>query len=570
MSAEAEAGEILVRIMGQGISEMIRLSGQTTMAAGRAAASLMTYCYAVKVGGSPAEIARNPGGMAIITIPEDRQEEFKKVAKTYKLQCFPVNNKNYDEGFVDMCMKAEDVATCQRVLEITGITAVQATGATTLDQQAIAVRGSQTFEEASKKLEIQAQTIEECFNRHTENDYARDEPYAVCDRLHPENYVMVHPQKDVFAGKEYTKSTYTTYKDGVETGVFDDGRFEGRPKNYWFGIRSSIVQAAGIPEGSNDLVYFRTAADHQAYLDLSRGKTQDKITQVNPEGNLNTVISEIQANLDAAGLEKRVPADARKAESLTAESVNGQEFGTKEQKNTTTTKMTRPEEEPLTFEEKAESLKNRSQTFDASLNRRTDRDFARDEPYAVCDRENPMSFIALQPKQAVYGGETYTKTTYQVYRNGELAGTFDDGRSAYRDKYYWGQLKDRMQSAGGFENDMIYFKDLDSLKAYQDLYNTAKGAPDKSGPQTAPVQEIAAGIEKLADNAFAGVGESVSRAAAKTSESPAGKQPAGVKSEYSKGGVKEFAAKYKETNHAPDPELTKAIREKMAEMGMKR
>lgn len=35
MSAEAEAGEILVRIMGQGISEMIRVSGTGAMVAGR-------------------------------------------------------------------------------------------------------------------------------------------------------------------------------------------------------------------------------------------------------------------------------------------------------------------------------------------------------------------------------------------------------------------------------------------------------------------------------------------------------------------------------------------------------
>ena len=92
MSAEAEAGEILVRIMGQGISEMIRVSGTGAMVAGRAAVSLLTFCYAVKVGGRPAEIARNPGGMAIITIPEEKLQEFKQAAKAYKLQFFSVNH----------------------------------------------------------------------------------------------------------------------------------------------------------------------------------------------------------------------------------------------------------------------------------------------------------------------------------------------------------------------------------------------------------------------------------------------------------------------------------------------
>lgn len=535
MSAEAEAGEILVRIMGQGISEMVRLSGQGAMVAGRAAVSLMTFCYALKVGGSPAEIARNPGGMAIITIPEESLLEFRKATKAYKLKFFTVNSKDYDQGYLDICMKTEDVATCQRILELTGVAAIQTTGTTTLGEEEFVVKNSKTFEDAAEKLKQFTQTPEECFNRHTENDYSRDEPYVVCDRKNPENYVIINPQKAVYDNKPYTKSTYTTFLAGEQTGIFNDEKFAGRDDNYWSKTRGKIVKHASLPE--NDIIYFKTIEAHEAYKDLAKGKVPDSAIDVNLDGEMKDIVESIASNLEAAGISKKVPVNAQATDPPIVESENGQKIGNKEAKNLTATKTTEP-----SFEEKAEALKAKSQTFDSALNRRTEKDFSRDQPYAICDRMNPTSYIIINPQKAVHDSKSYTKSTYQVYRNGEPAGVFKDGKFDNRDKYFWGKLKDQMRSAGGFENDLVYFKDLDSLRDYQNLYQHQTETP-----------QIAMDIAKLANNAIE-----------KTNE------VSGTKSKTNNGGVREFTENYKKSHSAPDPELSKIIKEKMTEMGVKK
>lgn len=534
MSAEAETGEILVRIMGQGISEMIRVSGTGVMVAGRTAVNLLAFCYAAKVGGRPAEIARNPGGMAIITIPEEKLQEFKQAAKAYKLQFFSVNSKDYDQGYLDLCMKAEDVATCQRILELTGITAVQASGTTVLGQEAAAVRSSRTFDEAAEKLKGKGQTIEEAFNRNTDRDFARDEPYVICDRENPKNYVLVHPEKDIFDGKEYTKSTYQVYRNGEPAGIFDDGRFAGRKKDYWFNTRDNIASAAALPDG--DIIYFKDVGDHAAYMALADGKTPVQAVEVNVDsGNL---AADIQASMQMAGAERKVPADAQARTTFqTAVSGNGQITGGNEPAKKSTTKTTEADPmEEATFEEKAESLKARSQSFDASLNRRTDKEFARMEPYVLCDRENPLSYIEVTPQRAEFDGKPYTRSTYRVYKNGEPAGIFDDGRSNQRDQYYWGDLKDQMQSAGGFANDMVYFRDRDSLRAYQDLYTKERNLNP----------ELAKDLNNLSGSVLRDINDKPKN--------------------YTPGGVKEFAAEYSQAHPKTDAELSRLVQAKLLEM----
>lgn len=546
MSAEAEAGEILVRIMGQGISEMIRVSGTGAMVAGRAAVNLLAFCYAAKAGGRPAEIARNPGGMAIITIPEDKLDDFKQTAKAYKLQFFSVNSKDYDQGYLDLCMKAEDVATCQRILELTGITAVQASGTSILEQEAAAVRGSQTFETAAEKLRGRGKSIEEAFNRNTDQDYAREVPYVLCDRENPKNYVLVHPEKATYQGKEYTKSTYQAYKDGEPAGTFDDGRYEGREWDDWFKTRAAVASAAALTDG--DIIYFKDAADHGAYMALADGKSPVQVAEVNVDGG--DLAADIQASIQMAGAERKVPVDAQARTFQTAASGSGQKTGDYEQiKNMTTTKTTESGPKKITFEERAESLKAHAQSFDESLNRKTDKDFARTEPYVLCDRQNPLSYIEVTPQKAEFDGKPYTRSTYRVYKNGDYVGTFDDGRSNQRTPYYWGDLKDQMQSAGGFTNDMIYFRDIDSLREYQALYTNGQAMPDP---------ELAKDINYLADGVFQDINVG-SKDIGAAKDKPV-----------TTGGIKEFVEAYKEAHPKTDAELARMVQAKLAEMrGMK-
>lgn len=148
----------------------------------------------------------------------------------------------------------------------------------------------------------------------------------------------------------------------------------------------------------------------------------------------------------------------------------------------------------------------------------------------------------MTPQRAEFDGKPYTRSTYRVYKNGEPVGTFDDGRSTQRDQYYWGELKDKMQSAGGFANDMVYFKDLAGLQGYQALY--AQG-------QASPAPELTKNLERLSGGIFQDVNE------ANKKEKP---KP------YAPGGVKAFAAEYKEAHPKTDTELSKIVAAKLEEM----
>ena len=130
-----------------------------------------------------------------------------------------------------------------------------------------------------------------------------------------------------------------------------------------------------------------------------------------------------------------------------------------------------------TFEEISGELKQRQQnengpmTFDRALNHITSRDYSSDDSYFLVERTNPNSFIQLDSKREVFDGEEYTKTYYQVNRDGEMVGTYDDGRFEGRDKYYWMNLKTSMKAAGHFTDDVVILKSKAEFDQYIAAYN---------------------------------------------------------------------------------------------------
>lgn len=281
MNAESEAAEVIVRILGTGINETVKIAGTTVKGTVKGGFNLMLFLYALKKGGSPREIARNPAGMAIITIPSDKREAFVKMAKEYRLKHFMVDAKHYEPGYTDVCIKAEDATSANRILDLLGITALHATVGN-VDEQEAEIVTAESFEQASERLKAYViETPGEAFNRHTENDYSRDEPYVICARLRPDNYVVVDPKQAVFDGEPYTKSTYTCFSNNKQTGVYDDGRFEDRPDGYWYDVRSNIISASNI--GKGDYLYFKTQALFEKYKNLYEGNANEKVVDINTD-----------------------------------------------------------------------------------------------------------------------------------------------------------------------------------------------------------------------------------------------------------------------------------------------
>lgn len=124
-------------------------------------------------------------------------------------------------------------------------------------------------------------------------------------------------------------------------------------------------------------------------------------------------------------------------------------------------------------------MSSRSLSFDKALNRFTDRDFSRTEPYFVCERQNPISYIEMNSQLDMYAGKSYTRTDYKVYKDGleqvaDLStrrdGKFTDERFSGRPKNYWETLKNDMKAKGSFSDDIIIFDSREDLMKYQQLY----------------------------------------------------------------------------------------------------
>ena len=74
----------------------------------------------------------------------------------------------------------------------------------------------------------------EALNKYTGRTYDRDLNSIVVDATDPSKYILCHGQKELdFENKEYTKTEYRVFSDGKEVFATHDGRFQGKPVDYW-------------------------------------------------------------------------------------------------------------------------------------------------------------------------------------------------------------------------------------------------------------------------------------------------------------------------------------------------
>lgn len=266
------------------------------------------FLYCQKIGGRPKDIANSPNGMNMVTIPQKDMDKIRELAKDYGLKFFAVSERSPSETpTVDICIKMEDTSVLYRILERCGIGIIKETRTSALDEQTnekLSVMRGKTFEEAAEKMKEYSQDIEQSLNRNTDKDFARDTPYYIVERENPKNYIRILPQEDVFRGKSYTKSTYSVYKNGEFVKEFDDGRFEGRDKDYWPSVREAIKEAGSF---SDDLIYLGRQEVFDAYSQLyDTGKLKPEAS----EKLVNVTQEEIKEALEEFAAQYQVKEEA--------------------------------------------------------------------------------------------------------------------------------------------------------------------------------------------------------------------------------------------------------------------
>ncbi|MEG0614132.1 MAG: hypothetical protein RR540_00130 [Oscillospiraceae bacterium] len=157
----------------------------------------------------------------------------------------------------------------------------------------------ETFENFANGEKEQSRTFDDTVNHFTDRGFQKNggKPYYACERTNPNSYMEMCESKDIFHDKEYRKTDFKVYKDGVEQksdickdGKFNDARFEGRPKYFWSNVRKEMKQKG---EFSDDIAVFANKKDFEKYR-----TAYEKAVKESTINDKNVSFSNIQKQCD--------------------------------------------------------------------------------------------------------------------------------------------------------------------------------------------------------------------------------------------------------------------------------
>ncbi len=144
---------------------------------------------------------------------------------------------------------------------------------------------NEIFEDIFNKLENKSVTFERALNRFTDRDFSKDVPYYICERSNPNSYIELTSTLDNFKGSDYTKTYYNVYKDNALISQHDDGRFAGRPSDYWLNLRETMKEEGGF---SDDVVIFNNIDELHKYQLLYAQMKEVNTPQINEFYDVST------------------------------------------------------------------------------------------------------------------------------------------------------------------------------------------------------------------------------------------------------------------------------------------
>jgi len=127
---------------------------------------------------------------------------------------------------------------------------------------------NQTAKEAVEALETAAKengmesTFNQALDHRTNVVLNQSADRYICERDNPDNYIHSLSANDRFKGQDYTKTIYTVYRDNDKKTTYHDGRFDGRPKDYWHNVREQIKRDGNF---SDNLLVFENKQAFDGY-----------------------------------------------------------------------------------------------------------------------------------------------------------------------------------------------------------------------------------------------------------------------------------------------------------------
>ena len=145
-------------------------------------------------------------------------------------------------------------------------------------------------------------TLDEALNRLTGRSIDKDINTIVADAYDPSKYILCHGHAESYNGKDYIKTEYEVHKGGEVVLNTHDGRFDGRPENFWIEQKKAIQEAGDF---SGTFFKFYSAEEYQKWAEMTRAENQQELSEMIgkdvAEIDYSAVVQTLEEQLEANG-----------------------------------------------------------------------------------------------------------------------------------------------------------------------------------------------------------------------------------------------------------------------------
>ncbi|MBD5403026.1 hypothetical protein HDR58_09585 [bacterium] len=158
-------------------------------------------------------------------------------------------------------------------------------------------------EQAVNGETLRGVTFDEAVDRWTGGNLDKDTTCFVVDAKDPDRYIVCNAKNDTFRNQDYIKTTYEVYNGSKQVYATNDGRFEGRPKDYWAREKAAMRDAGGF---SDLVIKFYSVKELEAYRENFKAQNATELDKLGAgkEGrNYDEIIKSLETKLNECGAE---------------------------------------------------------------------------------------------------------------------------------------------------------------------------------------------------------------------------------------------------------------------------
>jgi len=157
--------------------------------------------------------------------------------------------------------------------------------------------------EEGRQVVAEVCVFERAVNRHTSRELDRGVIKFVADTRDPHKVVRCSSATAEYGSCKYIKTNYDVYCHGNHVLSCDDGRFDGRPKGYWYSVRDEMKAAGGF---SNNVLIFNSEAEYSRHLQRFDSERDIALSFINagaPHRNYGEIINRLNGRLNEIGFQ---------------------------------------------------------------------------------------------------------------------------------------------------------------------------------------------------------------------------------------------------------------------------